>query len=67
MANNRMYLVNSETKEKVMLAKYYPSTGWYVKYNDLAYMLNEFFEGTAHHSSDGPCNYKIEFEELGKL
>ena len=26
-----MYLVNKLTSEQVLLAKYYPSTGWYVK------------------------------------
>lgn len=30
MANNRMYLKNTRTGQKVYLAKYYPSTGWYV-------------------------------------
>lgn len=30
MANNRMYLTNKRTGSKVLLAKYYPSTGWYV-------------------------------------
>jgi hypothetical protein len=29
MANNRMYLTNKRTGDKVCLAKYYPSTGWY--------------------------------------
>ena len=29
MANNRMYLVNKHSGEKIYLAKYYPSTGWY--------------------------------------
>lgn len=30
MANNRMYLFNTRTKQSVYLAKYYPSTGWYL-------------------------------------
>jgi len=29
MANNRMYLFNTRTKQQVYIAKYYPSTGWY--------------------------------------
>ena len=30
MANNRMYLVNTRTGQEVYLAKFFPSTGWYV-------------------------------------
>ena len=30
MANNRMFLVNRRTGARLMLAKYYPSTGWYM-------------------------------------
>lgn len=29
MANNRMWLVNKRTGQRLNLAKYYPSTGWY--------------------------------------
>jgi hypothetical protein len=29
MANNRMYLINTRTNDKILLAKYYPTTGWY--------------------------------------
>jgi hypothetical protein len=28
MANNRMYLRNKRTGAKLLLARYYPSTGW---------------------------------------
>lgn len=31
MANNRMWLVKkSEPDKRILLAKYYPSTGWYM-------------------------------------
>jgi hypothetical protein len=30
MANNRMFLVNKRTGTRISLAKYYPSTGWYM-------------------------------------
>jgi hypothetical protein len=30
MANNRMFLVNTRTGGRVSLAKYYPSTGWFI-------------------------------------
>lgn len=29
MANTRMYLKNTRTGDRIYLAKYYPSTGWY--------------------------------------
>jgi hypothetical protein len=41
MANNRMYLVNKVTKEVIYLAKYYPSTGWYVS-STIDEINNEF-------------------------
>lgn len=31
MSNNRLFLKNPKTGQKVLLAKYYPSTGWYAK------------------------------------
>ena len=31
MANNRLYLKSKRTGERVLIAKYYPSTGWYAK------------------------------------
>lgn len=30
MANNRLWLVNKRTGDRTLIAKYYPSTGWYV-------------------------------------
>ena len=43
MANNRLYLKCKRTGEMVMLAKYYPSTGWYVDNEALGKALNEMF------------------------
>lgn len=43
MANNRMYLINRRTGDKLYLAKYYPSTGWYTVQTDLENVLNETF------------------------
>ena len=31
VANNRMWVKNPKTGKKALLAKYYPSTGWYAK------------------------------------
>ncbi len=43
MANNRMFLVNNRTGQKVMLAKYYPSTGWYVQNEKIKESLDDAF------------------------
>ncbi len=43
MANNRLYLTCKRTGEKVMLAKYYPSTGWHVRNDELVEHLNQMF------------------------
>ena len=43
MANNRLYLRCKRTGEKVMLAKYYPSTGWHVTNNELKPELDAMF------------------------
>lgn len=42
MANNRMWLVNSGVGFRVLLAKYYPSTGWRAV-SGLEEKLNEQF------------------------
>ena len=34
MANNLMFLKNKVTGDRVVLAKYYPSTGWAVAFPD---------------------------------
>lgn len=44
MANNRMYLVNKRTGAKVYLAKYYPSTGWYIPKPGLEQRLADAFD-----------------------
>lgn len=45
MANNRLYFKFKRTGEKVLLAKYYPSTGWYVFYDDFKSKLDALFNG----------------------
>ena len=42
MANNRLYLVDTETKRAFMLAKTL-GDGWYVFYDDLTQRLNTWF------------------------
>ena len=43
MANNGLWLKNIKTNEKVLLAKYYPSTGWYCFHEDIKEKLDELF------------------------
>ena len=43
MANNRMWLVNSRSGERVLLAKYYPSGGWRVPDDGLTDALQSVF------------------------
>lgn len=45
MANNRMYLVNEVTGQKVMLAKFYPSTGWFAPIGALE-KINDVFDAS---------------------
>ena len=46
MANNRLYLKCKRTGAQVLVAKYYPSSGWGVKDPDtLGQRLNEMFNG----------------------
>ena len=47
MANNRLYLKCKRTGERVMLAKYYPSTGWYVDNKTLIQDLDEMLQRDA--------------------
>lgn len=48
MANNRLYLKSKRTGKTFYLAKFYPSTGWYVK--DEATFGKEFGEFLHEHS-----------------
>lgn len=44
VSNNRMWLTNKLTGQQVLLAKYYPSTGWYVFHDDIAQRLDKLFD-----------------------
>jgi hypothetical protein len=49
MANNRLFLRCKRSGLKVLIAKYYPSTGWYVFHKGLSRKLDEMF-----HEDDFP-------------
>ena len=56
MANDRMWLVHDASRTMTMLAKYYPSTGWYQKYPPDA-----FFNIASVGHSD-PRSFRLVFE-----
>lgn len=55
MANNRMWLVNEQTGEEVLLAKYYPSTGWYVANSTI---LIDHINAAFHKHDFGDVSYE---------
>ena len=68
MANNRMYLRNKRTEAKVLLAKYYPSTGWYPFHIpnegiDLPDKMSKVFDDNAPEPTQwGDNDWTIEYE-----
>lgn len=62
MANNRMWLVNKKTKEKILIAKYYPTTQWYVYHDDIKTRLNELFDKSEDYSTWGKHEWELEYE-----
>lgn len=62
MANNRMYLQIKNQPKKILLAKYYPSTGWYIFHTEKE--LNEWFvENFNEPSMYGRTDLKLIFEQ----
>lgn len=59
MANKYMFLKNTRTGDRQMIAKYYPSTGWY----QVAPMDTLFDRNVAPQSDGGDCDYVIEYED----
>ena len=64
MANNRMYLVNKNSGEKIYLAKYYPSTGWY-SLPDIENQMDLVFEKNMTGSNLG-LDWILEYEDDGQ-
>ena len=63
MANNRMWLKHKPTGKTVLLAKYYPTGGWFAFYEgaDLQRHLAELFRDSTewYENPHGPCDGKI--------
>lgn len=63
MANNRMWLKNKRTNARILLAKYYPTTGWYCFHDDLNVKLDKMFEDNEHdYTQWGDNDWVIEYE-----
>lgn len=56
-----MWLVNTSTGEKNLLAKYYPSTGWFIYRN--GERVDSLFDRDTRQSMWGPTDYVLEFEQ----
>lgn len=63
MANNRMWLKNVKTGEQVLLAKYYPTTGWYTFHDDIGKRMDALFDADDHRSMWGNTDWRIEYEQ----
>jgi hypothetical protein len=68
MAENGMWLVNDRTKSRILLARYYPSSGW-VPHIDFEAHLVEAFQ--ADHGqrlfepkAEGPTDWRIEYDHV---
>jgi len=63
MANNRMWLqIKDQPEKKILLAKYYPSTGWYIFHTEKE--LNEWFEKNFNEPSQfGRFDLELVFQE----
>ena len=65
MANNRMWLnVKGHPEKRILLAKYYPSTGWYLFHTDKNQLNDWFDEHINDGSSWGKTNIELTFEHL---
>jgi len=60
MANNRMYLKHEPSGKKILLAKYYPSVGWYFYQSQetMDEWLGQFLDG----SMWGDTEFSLHFE-----
>lgn len=64
MSNNKMWVVHHGTKQRMLLAKYYPSTGWYPT-QGVEVLLGQFLEETADNDRnpmDGDTTFDVRYE-----
>ncbi|MBM6594519.1 hypothetical protein [Microvirga pudoricolor] len=66
MAANGMWLVNDRTKDRILLARYYPGSGW-VPHIDFEAHLVEAFQADHGHrlfrpAPEGSTDWRIEYD-----
>lgn len=59
MANNRMWLVNDRLNTRVLLAKYYPNTKWYI-YD--GFKVDAAFDQDDTDTMIGPTDWRLEYD-----
>jgi|WetSurMetagenome_2_1015567.scaffolds.fasta_scaffold1693188_1 hypothetical protein len=66
MSNNRMFLENTKTGKKLLIAKYYPSTGWYsVKENLNSDKIDSLFDSNSSNPSQwGDNDWIISYDQI---
>jgi hypothetical protein len=57
MANNRLYLKHTKTGKEILLAKYYPNTGWYMFHSEEE--MNTWFDQFNDNSMWGDTNFAL--------
>ena len=68
MANNRIFIKCKVCGEDALLAKYYPSTGWYIKRLGIK-NLDWFFDNHLHKEDPGydlmwgPTHFEMTYEQ----
>lgn len=60
MANNRMYLTHKGSGDSILLAKYYPSTGWYMFHSQE--VMDEFLSKFNPKTTFGDTDFELRFE-----
>ena len=61
-----MYLINTRTNEKILLAKYYPQDGWLI-YCSFTEIINNFFRLSRRQEPDptfGDCHFQLKYETV---
>jgi hypothetical protein len=61
MANNRMWLVHPLSKEAILLAKYYPTTGWYMMHSQE--VVDDWLHGHNDTTMWGDTSFCIKYEQ----
>lgn len=63
MSNNRMWLRNKRTGQQILVAKYYPSTGWFTYHESLTGKLDDLFDKSDEPRTQwGSNDWKLEYE-----